>query len=47
MSFEGGIETTVRWYLENEWWQRPLTEGRYGGQRLGLDSQPVVAEARA
>ncbi len=23
-SFEEGIEKTVRWYLENEWWWRPL-----------------------
>jgi dTDP-glucose 4,6-dehydratase len=34
-NFETGIEKTVRWYLENEWWWRPLRE-RYSGQRLGL-----------
>jgi dTDP-glucose 4,6-dehydratase len=33
--FDSGIEKTVRWYLENEWWWRPLRQ-RYGGQRLGL-----------
>ena len=34
-NFESGIEKTVRWYLENEWWWRPLRE-RYDGERLGL-----------
>ena len=23
-SFDSGIESTVRWYLENEWWWGPL-----------------------
>ena len=34
-TFDTGIEATVRWYLGNEWWWRPLRE-RYSGQRLGL-----------
>lgn len=34
-TFETGIRKTVRWYLENEWWWRPLREGRYAGERLG------------
>jgi dTDP-glucose 4,6-dehydratase len=34
-NFESGIEKTVRWYLDNEWWWRPLKD-RYDGQRLGL-----------
>jgi dTDP-glucose 4,6-dehydratase len=34
-NFDSGIEKTVQWYLENEWWWRPLRE-RYAGQRLGL-----------
>jgi dTDP-glucose 4,6-dehydratase len=34
-NFDTGIEKTVQWYLENEWWWRPLRE-RYAGQRLGL-----------
>jgi dTDP-glucose 4,6-dehydratase len=34
-TFDTGIEKTVRWYLDNEWWWRPLRE-RYAGQRLGL-----------
>lgn len=33
--FDSGIEKTVHWYLENDWWWRPLRE-RYAGQRLGL-----------
>lgn len=35
-NFESGIEKTVRWYLENEWWWRPLRERVYQGERLGL-----------
>lgn len=35
-SFESGIEKTVAWYLDNEWWWRPLLERNYAGQRLGL-----------
>jgi dTDP-glucose 4,6-dehydratase len=34
-NFDSGIEKTVRWYLENDWWWRPLRE-RYSGERLGL-----------
>lgn len=34
-TFDSGIEKTVRWYLENEWWWGPLRE-RYDGARLGL-----------
>ena len=33
--FDSGIEKTVRWYLDNEWWWRPLRD-RYDGARLGL-----------
>lgn len=38
--FESGIEKTVRWYLENDWWWRPLRE-RYSGERLGLLKDPT------
>lgn len=34
-TFDTGIEKTVRWYIDNEWWWRPLRE-RYAGDRLGL-----------
>ena len=34
-SFETGLAKTVDWYLENEWWWRPLRTDRYSGERLG------------
>lgn len=34
-SFESGLEKTVDWYLENEWWWRPIREQKYAGVRLG------------
>ena len=34
-TFETGLERTVRWYLDNDWWWRPLREQRYAGERLG------------
>ncbi|MCJ2044023.1 GDP-mannose 4,6-dehydratase, partial [Methylobacterium sp. J-078] len=34
--FERALEETVRWYLDNEAWWRPIREGRYTGERLGL-----------
>jgi dTDP-glucose 4,6-dehydratase len=34
-NFESGIEKTVRWYLDNDWWWRPLRAG-YDGHRLGV-----------
>lgn len=38
-NFDTGIEKTVRWYLDNEWWWAPLRRG-YGGARLGLLDTP-------
>jgi len=35
-TFDTGIEKTVRWYLDNEDWWRPLRGGVYSGQRLGM-----------
>ncbi|MCX5516597.1 dTDP-glucose 4,6-dehydratase [Kaistia algarum] len=35
-TFDSGIEKTVRWYLDNDWWWRPLRDGVYGGERLGV-----------
>jgi dTDP-glucose 4,6-dehydratase len=37
--FAAGIERTVRWYLENETWWRPLRERNYRGERLGLSAK--------
>ncbi|MBB4640096.1 dTDP-glucose 4,6-dehydratase [Rhizorhapis suberifaciens] len=42
-NFETGIEKTVRWYLDNEWWWRPLRE-RYDGERLGVLPEMKAAE---
>jgi dTDP-glucose 4,6-dehydratase len=38
IAFDDGIEATIRWYLGNEWWWRPLRQ-RYAGERLGLADQ--------
>jgi dTDP-glucose 4,6-dehydratase len=35
-SFECGLAKTVDWFLENDWWWRPLREQRYAGGRLGV-----------
>jgi dTDP-glucose 4,6-dehydratase len=34
-SFESGIERTIDWYLANDWWWRPIRDGKYAGARLG------------
>jgi dTDP-glucose 4,6-dehydratase len=41
-TFDTGITKTVRWYLDNDWWWRPLRE-RYDGERLGLMREDVKA----
>ena len=33
--FDTGIRKTVEWYLNNEWWWRPIRENKYSGDRLG------------
>lgn len=40
-SFDSGIEKTIRWYLDNEWWWRPLREA-YDGRRLGAAPTSVT-----
>ena len=35
-TFGTGLAKTVQWYLANESWWRPLRDGVYGGERLGL-----------
>ena len=37
-TFKTGLAKTVRWYLDNEAWWRPIREGRYKGERLGAAS---------
>jgi len=34
-TFDTGIRATVQWYLDNDWWWRPIREAKYAGQRLG------------
>lgn len=34
-TFESGIEKTVQWYIDNDWWWQPIRDGRYRGKRLG------------
>lgn len=36
MTFEEGIERTVRWYLDNRAWWQAILGGRYAMQRLGV-----------
>jgi dTDP-glucose 4,6-dehydratase len=33
--FEAGLAETIDWFLANEWWWRPIRDGKYGGERLG------------
>lgn len=34
-TFETGLEKTIDWYLNNEWWWGPLRTNKYSGERLG------------
>ncbi len=34
-NFDTGIRRTIQWYIDNDWWWRPIREGRYSGERLG------------
>jgi dTDP-glucose 4,6-dehydratase len=34
-TFETGLNKTVRWYLDNERWWRPVLDGTYRLERLG------------
>jgi dTDP-glucose 4,6-dehydratase len=38
--FTGGLEATVRWYLENRAWWQAVASGAYRGERLGLAAAP-------
>jgi dTDP-glucose 4,6-dehydratase len=35
-NFETGLSRTIDWYLENEWWWRPIIANTALGQRLGV-----------
>ena len=36
VSFESGLRRTVKWYIDNPKWWKPIRTGSYGGERLGL-----------
>ena len=39
-NFDSGIRKTVQWYLDNDWWWRPIREKKYAGERLGKGGPP-------
>lgn len=39
ISFDEGFDQTIAWYLDNEWWWRPLVKEGAFGERLGLKSE--------
>jgi dTDP-glucose 4,6-dehydratase len=41
-TFVSGIAKTVRWYLDNGWWWKPLRKQVYSGERIGLLSEARV-----
>jgi len=38
LTFEQGIEQTVRWYLDNRSWWQDILDARYATQRLGVSN---------
>jgi len=44
-SFDSGLRKTVSWYLANRWWWEPIWAQRYRGERLGLKTSRVSADA--
>jgi dTDP-glucose 4,6-dehydratase len=36
MSFDDGLLLTIKWYLDNESWWRPLRDKIYNGKRIGV-----------
>ncbi len=43
VTFETGLRQTVQWYLDNEAWWRPILDGRYQTQRLGIEPLLVAS----
>jgi len=33
--FEAGLAETIDWFIANDWWWRPIRDGKYRGERLG------------
>lgn len=34
-NFTTGLRKTLQWYLDNDWWWRPIRDKKYAGERLG------------
>ena len=41
-TFETGLRKTIRWYLDNDWWWRPIRD-KDGGKRRGQIQSPAMA----
>lgn len=41
-TFETGLRKTIRWYLDNDWWWRPIRD-KDGGERRGRIQSPALA----
>ena len=39
ITFDEGFDKTIAWYLDNEWWWRPLLKEGAFGKRLGLEDE--------
>lgn len=42
-NFESGLEHTIAWYLDHAAWWRPIRDGAYAGQRLGMAEKEGAA----
>ena len=38
-TFTSGIQKTVQWYLDNQWWWEPIRTQKYAGTRLGNEKK--------
>ena len=38
-TFESGLRKTIKWYLDNNDWCEHVKDGRYAGERLGLNQE--------
>ena len=43
--FQSGMEKTVRWYLRNKRWWKPIIDKTYAGQRLGVGQTHLAKDA--
>ena len=41
-TFETGLRKTIHWYLDNDWWWRPIRD-KDGGERRGRIQSPALA----